>query len=453
MTINPLNHHYAMENPASVYDEAAMTALELAGRTTAKVNETVKAFNELWQETNEHLAQQDQSITKMNNETMPAKVEAEFQENLNNGTFESMVDQYAGNLENRLNNLLGKVVVGSTTMDAEVIDGRLATDGQTYPNLATAIRTMSKMAVSGRGMNIHSASQLVAPYDDVDNLPPNEIVIFSVAPKNAPGGGQGVCATFSYYHTNIFCSFQIFNDIWGRVYIRGRDSANVWQVWRGVTAHDEAYADLSMFPKIGVIGDSYASGQIYYSNTSKVNPNVSWPRMIARRKGIEATVFASPGLSTRSWLTDTNGLALLNSSDPCDLYILALGINDYYHLGESYIGAAADMHTKANTFYGNYAQIVEAVKAKAPSAKIVMLGVASTAETPKKFNTAIEEIASYYGAVYKAQTDDEFFTSEFYTRHMVEGHPTAVMYSGMSCAIERLLNKCMVQHNTYFSTP
>ena len=44
MALNPLNH-YAMESPASIYDEEAMTALELAGRTAVKVNECVEAFN------------------------------------------------------------------------------------------------------------------------------------------------------------------------------------------------------------------------------------------------------------------------------------------------------------------------------------------------------------------------------------------------------------------------
>ena len=42
--INPINH-YAFTNPASVYDEEALTALELAGRTANKVNECVEAIN------------------------------------------------------------------------------------------------------------------------------------------------------------------------------------------------------------------------------------------------------------------------------------------------------------------------------------------------------------------------------------------------------------------------
>jgi hypothetical protein len=61
MSVKPI-HHYSMENPASVYDEEALTALELAARTAGKVNECSQAFNKLETETTEHLAKQDQDI-------------------------------------------------------------------------------------------------------------------------------------------------------------------------------------------------------------------------------------------------------------------------------------------------------------------------------------------------------------------------------------------------------
>lgn len=38
--------HYALENPASVYDEESMSAIELAGRTARKVNECIDVVNE-----------------------------------------------------------------------------------------------------------------------------------------------------------------------------------------------------------------------------------------------------------------------------------------------------------------------------------------------------------------------------------------------------------------------
>ena len=44
MSINPINH-YSLTNPASIYDEEALTALELAARTAGKVNEVINDNN------------------------------------------------------------------------------------------------------------------------------------------------------------------------------------------------------------------------------------------------------------------------------------------------------------------------------------------------------------------------------------------------------------------------
>lgn len=140
MSIKPLNHHYSIENPASVYDEEALTALELAGRTTAKVNEAVAAFNELDENTGKRLDAQDAKVKEMNEVIMPNLVNTEIRRNINNGTFATAIDQYAGGLENRVDNLLNNVPEGGTTMDAEVVDGRLGADGKVHPCIGGNIR-------------------------------------------------------------------------------------------------------------------------------------------------------------------------------------------------------------------------------------------------------------------------------------------------------------------------
>lgn len=135
--------HYSLTNPSTIYDEEALTALELAARTASKVNQCVDQVNE-------------------NTTKLPEMVAADVQAHINNGDFDGQVDKYAGELSNeiaeatttmqneirateeslgnRLDNLLGKVTTGTTTMDAEVIDIRTGADGTIYTSAGAAVR-------------------------------------------------------------------------------------------------------------------------------------------------------------------------------------------------------------------------------------------------------------------------------------------------------------------------
>lgn len=161
-------NHYSLTNPGTIYDEEALTALELAGRTAAKVNEAVTAFNTLEKETNDHLSEQDKeidqrmeaqdnAIDKMVNETMPARVTDEMQQRIDSGEFAAEINAYAGDLEGRVDNLLGSVTHGSTTMDAEIIDGRTDMHGTAHPNIGAAVRAqtteLSEQIKNGDGFN------------------------------------------------------------------------------------------------------------------------------------------------------------------------------------------------------------------------------------------------------------------------------------------------------------
>ena len=166
--------------------------------------------------------------------------------------------------------------------------------------------------------------------------------------------------------------------------------------------------------------------------------------------GTKCINFSSGGLSTRSWLTATKGLQLLNSSEIQQLYILALGINDWYALGSEYLGTKSDIESKADTFYGNYAKIIEAVKTKAPKSKIVIFTIVGATEIVNNFNTAIKELATYYGIPCIDQNNDPLYTNEYYTGKMLQGHPVATVYSAMAKANKRLIEKCMKEAHNYF---
>lgn len=129
--------HYSLTVPGTIYDEEALTALELAARTANKVNQCVEQVNE-------------------NTENIPGMVADDVQKHIDNGDFAEQVDKYAGGLSkqiadteaslgNRLNNLLGSVTAGSTSMDVEIIDARVAFTNQTFTNLGEAIRGGDKV--------------------------------------------------------------------------------------------------------------------------------------------------------------------------------------------------------------------------------------------------------------------------------------------------------------------
>lgn len=139
-------NHYSLTSPASVYDEEALTALQLAGRTAAKLNEAIDAYNALEKSTGDKLKAQTDFIEKMNAVTMPEKVKAEVDNHIKNGDFDKAINTYIGNLEERVDNLLGSVTTGSTTLDAEVIDMRTRLDGKQETNAGTALRNIDRIA-------------------------------------------------------------------------------------------------------------------------------------------------------------------------------------------------------------------------------------------------------------------------------------------------------------------
>ena len=110
-------NHYSLTTPASIYDEEAMTALELAGRTAQKVNECVDEVNQI-----------------------PDKVEKAVVEHIQSGDFADAIDTHIGNLEDRLDNLVQNTPEGATTMDLEVLDMRVASDGTTYGSAGESLR-------------------------------------------------------------------------------------------------------------------------------------------------------------------------------------------------------------------------------------------------------------------------------------------------------------------------
>lgn len=121
MAVNPMCHHAIENGYPTAYDEEALTALQLTAKTAGKMNEVIHAFNDL-------------------EESVPGIVADDVQKHIEDGAFDKQIDKNMGNLGAKVDNLLGAVKEGSTTLDAEVIDTRMDGNGFVYVNAGEAIR-------------------------------------------------------------------------------------------------------------------------------------------------------------------------------------------------------------------------------------------------------------------------------------------------------------------------
>lgn len=288
--------------------------------------------------------------------------------------------------------------------------------------------------------------------DSFDSAKVNTIWLISAKGiEGAPSDKPGNLITFGYspsFRTQLYATID------GSLYFRCEANKS-WTSWG--LLNQLAYCDLSLFTKFGVIGDSYASGEMYFNGDYRDNYNISWGQILARKKGTTCTNYSKGGLTTRSWLTDNRGLPLLKNSEPEDIYYLVLGINDYYHLGAEYLGSIRDItdfihyNSYNDSFYGNYGRIIEQIMEHAPNSKLVLFTTAGTSEIAQAYNEAIGVIAEHYGIPLVTLLSSHFFNSHYYQSNMVEGHPIAIVYSGMANAIEKLVTDCITNNVEYFS--
>lgn len=323
-----------------------------------------------------------------------------------------------------------------------------------YRKTINSLNDFETLGVQSSNINIMDSSF------DVNNCIPNRIYIISTQCINAPGIGTIISFAKNKNVDNTIV--QLFFDIDNDIYMRYNVYGAGWKNWEKLTKYNyKESCNLSLFTDVGVIGDSYASGEIYATDGSLIGDKykISWIQQLARKNGFTGYNFSEGGLSTRTWLTSEYGLKKLNNSEACNLYILALGINDYYGLGESYLGTQEDIDSGNDTFYGNYAKIINAVKEKAQNAKIMISTIAirniessATKTLIKKFNDAIINIANHYSIPIIRQDKYSYFNSASYSDNMIHGHPTAVGYAMLSTELEKCIGIAMVENDTYFES-
>lgn len=226
----------------------------------------------------------------------------------------------------------------------------------------------------------------------------------------------------------------------------------VYDIDGNILADGVVYSSLSLLQSIGIIGDSFASGEVWIGESSGDYYPLSWGQIMARMVGATAVNYSKGGLSTKTWLEDTTyGLAKLNSETANQLYVIALGIND----GNTSIpvGTIADITSDStNSFYSYYGRIVRAIQAHAPNAIIMLSTCARWTATYNPYSDAIREIGEYYSFPVLDLADSEFFRSEFFATNQVHNHPTAINYSAMAKEYKRLIENALEENADQYET-
>ena len=330
--------------------------------------------------------------------------------------------------------------------------------------IANITNILNRLAVSGYGSRISSSATLTSLADAL----PNTVYTFTTKVEDSQPADSGTMLTLNCTKDNNGGHAQIFitsdNEILTRIKW-SRSGGVAFSAWAKLSNAVETYdyADLTMCKRIGIIGDSFASGVIYpsdYVSGSEANYthyDQSWGQCLARLCGNTVVNYSAGGMTTRSWLTNqTYGKGKFDADTACDLYILCLGINDSNTSMGDYLGTVADIESGADTFYGNYGKIIKAIKAKSATARIVMstycrIPTTGTSANYNAFNEAIQNIAEAFSIPCIVLTDDDFFNSRFYLNGMQNSHPTAPQYSGYAKAVNRLIAKNMVNNYSYWS--
>lgn len=327
----------------------------------------------------------------------------------------------------------------------------------------TSWTAWEEIAKGSRAILSDNGDYIVAFTGNFNDLKDNGIHSYTnlTGATNAPTESGGTLLVFKGNVKSAISTVQIFiTGFTGKMYSRIHWGNNVWSDWAEIQtgsgssqSYEFNFATLALFDKIGVLGDSYASGWIYQNNVGANHFDISWGQILARRNGITCVNLSSGGLTTKTWLTDARGLALLNSSDAQNLYMVCLGLNDQIAInqGTYTLGDATDYANKTDTFYGNYAKIIDAIRTKAPNAKIILCTVSEGDTTTfAQVSTAITAIGGLASVPVINVLDDPYITSTFFINSLNVGHPTAASYSGYATMIERLFSKCCIDNYAYF---
>lgn len=179
--------------------------------------------------------------------------------------------------------------------------------------------------------------------------------------------------------------------------------------------------EFALFKKWGLIGDSLSVGHtVSKDGKTTLGRNIyySWGQYLARRIGNTCLNFGRSGVTSKLWMDTSETYCyprLINPDNLCQAYIIALGAND----AEMTLGSIADvnfndMSQNADTEYGCYAKVINAVRTVSANAPIFLFTLPyprNSDNNIKAINKMIRTFASdkeHFGKIFLVDLDADY---------------------------------------------
>ena len=209
---------------------------------------------------------------------------------------------------------------------------------------------------------------------------------------------------------------------------------------------------MTIFHKLGVIGDSLSSGGIARDNKYIDRYDFSWLSNIARRNGLKCEHYSQGGMTAKNWLNNTGELytKFQNDDELASAIFIALGTNDInagYQVGNSTDAPGTD------SFCGYIKSIIETIRTKNPNCVIFMVSLYSLSDTSKIYSNAIRDLSKLYDLCYfvnYADNNDGVVIDSTDWSISRYGHFTTTAYVKVSSIIEKLCNDIVKNNQSEF---
>lgn len=255
---------------------------------------------------------------------------------------------------------------------------------------------------------------------------------------------KGIIGIGAYLPANYKNTLYVYSDF--------RNS--VLERMKNVSFENSAFGS---FAKFGVVGDSLSVGYMGDSSGTAHGRNIyySWGQVLARRYGNKCLNFGFSGATTETWYTNEKHgkVELVQEQNKCQAYVVGLGVNDT--VAESNVGNANDINLSdytqnANTFYGNYAKVLQTIMETAPTAYIFVFTIPKTKGTNRFSeikNNAIKGVVAKLASdrVFVIETNEysELFNLDVITDNSYSSHYTAIGYANIATINAIMLSDCM----------